>query len=390
MENPKIFFEANEGEGYYEILLYLKEYLNLYKTKSYDNCLILAKKLFYLNFRTIIEDILIINPPQKKTKDGSNFWKGSNRLPHIINYEEDDNYFYYIEYLSYLLAESLGIPINTDVNYKKNFSKLINFSKNEEILLNINDKNKINYNEEKLKHISDLEKELVSMYSEIILDNKEQIHEQIFEKDHDENHQVDFLFFSTNLRAKNFNIDNCSRDKVKFISGNIVPSIPTTTASIVGFISSQIFTLFQTTKLNHLRQINIDLSTPFILVFQPKKVYQNKDRINPETKVLTKAIPPLFTCWDYLEIKGDLTLDELIEYINTKYKVSISGLYTLNSINIIKDDSFYNLKFQEAYYKAIEKKEFNLNQSIYFRVLADEIDNDDIHIIMPKFKYIIN
>ena len=390
IENPKTFFEVNEGEGYYEILLYLKEYLNIYKSKSYDNCLIFAKKLFYLNFRTLIEDILIINPPDKKNKDGTNFWKGSNRLPHIINYEDNDYYFYYLEYLSYLLAESLVIPINNDINYKKNFSKLIKFSKNDEILFNINDKHKINSDEEKLKKISNLEKELLSIHSEIIIDNKEQIHEQIFEKDHDENHQVDFLFFSTNLRANNFNIDNCSRDKVKFVSGNIVPSIPTTTTSIVGFISSQIFTLLQTTKLNHLRQINIDLSTPFILIFQPKKVYQNKDMINPETKVLTKAIPPLFTCWDYLEIKGDLTLDELIEYINEKYKVSISGLYTLNSINIIKDDSFYNLKFPEAYYKAIEKKEYNLNQNIYFRVLADEMDNDDIHVIMPKFKYIIN
>ena len=309
MENPKTFFEANEGERYYEILLYLKEYLNIYKTKSYDKCLIFAKKLFCLNFRTIIEDILIINPKDKKTKDGSNFWKGSNRIPHIINYEENDNYFYYLEYLSYLLAESLGIPINTDINYKKNFCELITFSKNEELLLNINDKNKINYNEEQIKNIPILEKELLSMRSEIMLDNKDQIHEQIFEKDHDENHQVDFLYFSTNLRANNFNIDNCSRDKVKFVSGNIVPSIPTTTASIVGFISSQIFTLLQTTKLNHLRQINIDLSTPFILVFQPKKVYQNKDRINPETKVLTKAVPPLFTCWDFLEIKGNYTLD---------------------------------------------------------------------------------
>ena len=82
-----------------------------------------------MNFRTIIEDILIINPKDKKTKDGSNFWKGSNRIPHIINYEENDNYFYYLEYLSYLLDESLGIPIN---------------------------KNKINHNEEQIKNIPNL------------------------------------------------------------------------------------------------------------------------------------------------------------------------------------------------------------------------------------------
>ncbi len=390
LNKPKSFFEENDGEDYYEKLIYLKEYLKIYKTKSYDNCLIFAKKIFNLNFKTIIEDILIINPPNKKSKDGSNFWKGSNRLPHILKYEENDNYYYYLEYFSYLLAESLGIPINTDKDYKIKFCKLITFPKNEEILFNLNFKNELKYNEEKLKKIPDLEKELLLMKDDLTDNNNEIIHEQIFEKDHDENHHVDFLYFSSILRANNFNIDYCSRDKIKFVSGNIVPSIPTTTASIVGFISSQIFTLLQTLKLENLRQINIDLSTPFALIYRPKKVYQNRDTINKETKVLTKAVPPLFTCWDCLEIKGNMTLDEVINYINIKYKVSISGIYTLNSINIIKDDSFYELKFQDAYYKVIEKNEKNKSNSIYFRVLADEMDNEDVHVVMPKFKYIPN
>ena len=102
-----------------------------------------------------------------------------------------------------------------------------------------------------------------------------------FSKKIDNNHQIDFLFFSTNLRANNFNIDNCSRDKAKFVSGNIVPSISTTNASIVGFISFQIFIALQTIKwIIYIWQINIDLSTSFILIFQTNKVYQNKDRIN--------------------------------------------------------------------------------------------------------------
>ena len=383
-EDPQGFFINNEGgNNFYEKLKYLKEYFKIFKYKSYDRCLNLGKKIFYLNYKKIIEEILLLNPPDKLCKDGSKFWKGSNRLPHILEYnsEEEMNY-YYIEYFSYLLANSLGIPINEDLKYKKEFLKLNKISSNDEIFVD---------NEECFdKKINDLKIELLKLYSGGF--NKEElnkIHEQIFEKDHDENHQVDFLYISSNLRASNFNIELCSRDKVKFISGNIVPSIPTTTSCIVGFISTQIFTLLQTTERQYLRQITIDLSTPFFLIHLPKPAYQSKDYIHPNTKILTKAIPSNFTCWDFLEIEGNKTVDEVINYINETYHVEINGLYTLSSRNIIKDDSSYDMQFQDAYYIALgENNNLNNNHNLYFRVLADVINSDD-HVIMPKFKYII-
>lgn len=388
IENPDEFFENNQENGLYEKLIYLKEYLEIFISKSFDKCLNFGKKMFYLNYQKSIKDILIINPPNKLCKDGSKFWKGSNRLPHIIEYnnEEKINY-YYIEYFSYLLADSLGIPINTDADYKKQFLQLREINLNDEIFTDIN-------NERKLERIQNLKLELKQLLSRSFsIKEVNKIHEQQFEKDHDENHQVDFLYISSNLRASNFNIDLCTRDKVKFISGNIVPSIPTTTSSIVGFISSQIYTLLQTTELNYLRQINFDLSTPFLLIVQPKKPFKNKDYTNPKTNILTKAIPANYTCWDYLEIKGNKTTNEVIDYINDKYQVAITGLYTLNSKSIIKDDSSYNMLFQDAYYIAIgkdkDKIKNNKNFSIYFKVLADLADSDD-HAIMPKFKYVVD
>ena len=387
LENPEEFFKANQQNDSYEKLLFIKEYLNIFKSKSYDACLKFGKKLFYLNYKKIIEDILMLNPIDKLCKDGSKFWKGSNRMPHILEYDNTEEMsFYYIDYFSYLLSNSLGIPINTDINYKKEYIKMIEISPNDEIFIDF--KNEESF-EEKIKKIENLESEMKKLYSgRFKKEEINEIHEQIFEKDHDENHQVDFLYISTNLRASNFNIDLCSRDKVKFISGKIVPSIPTTTSSIVGYISSQIFTLLQTTDINYLRQINIDLSTPFFLVFRPKKPYKNKDKINPITKILTKAIPENFTCWDCLEIKGNKTLNELIDFINQKYHIEINGIYSLSSQNIIKDESSYEIEFQEAYRIAIGKNQKICN-NIYFKIQADVIDSEN-HVIMPKFKYIIN
>ena len=314
------------------------------------------------------------------------FWKGSNRLPHIIDFNVEDNSIYlYIEYFAFLLADSLSIQTCTDINYKKKFLELCKINENEGIF------EKIDTNlEKKEKLVEKLKTELLLLHSEQINQKEtEQIKEQHFEKDHDENHQIDFLFISSNLRATNFNIDYCTRDKVKFIAGNIVPSIPTTTSSIVGFISTQIYTLLQTTDIKKLRQINIDLSTPFFLLMYPKKPYQNKDIINSKTQIKTKAIPPKFTCWDILEVKGNKTTGEVLDYISDTYKVDVTGLYTLNSKSIIKDKSSFDIPFQDAYYITIGKNNHNKIRNIYFKVMADLSDSDD-HAIMPNFKYIIN
>ena len=122
-----------------------------------------------------------------------------------------------------------------------------------------------------------------------------------------------------------------------------------------------------------------------------KKVVHNKDQINSSTKILTKAIPANFTCLDYIVINGNRTKNELLDYINEKYQIEINGLYSLNSINIIKDTFSLDMLFQNAYFNAIGKNNLNKdsNKSIYFRILADLINSDD-HVIMPKFKYIIN
>ena len=86
-----------------------------------------------------------------------------------------------------------------------------------------------------------------------------------------------------------------------------------------------------------------------------------------------------------------LLIFDNLDYINEKYQIEINGLYSLNNINIIKDISSLDMLFQNAYFNTIGKNNLNKdsNKSIYLRILADLINSDD-HIIMPKFKYIIN
>lgn len=57
-----------------------------------------------------------------------------------------------------------------------------------------------------------------------------------FEKDDPTNFHIEFMGGVSNLRARNYKIDEVDNFKVKLIAGKIIPAIATTTAMVVGAV----------------------------------------------------------------------------------------------------------------------------------------------------------
>ena len=185
------------------------------------------------------------------------------------------------------------------------------------------------------------EAELSSLMKELsIYDKKKADPDKIipedFEKDDDSNGHIDFIHACSNLRARNYKIQECDRLKTKLIAGKIIPAIATTTAAITGIVSLQLYTLYQTNKIEYLRDCYLNLAINSIFMSEPKPAIQMKDKDNdPILLGPVKAIPPNWTVWDKITINKSMTCQELIDYIQEKYGVEVS-IITSGNVTIIQ------------------------------------------------------
>ena len=355
----------------------IRNLLFIKKENSFKYCLGLGIYLYIENYINKIEKILKEKPENYKMENGSLFWTGSRIMPHPLKFDFNDKYcINYIKSFAIILSQCLNIKIKSTNEFDNIIDKIKELFESK-------------HYHELFNHIS-IDNDLKQINEIIKNTNLEQLYKEInpliFEKDNDSNYQIDFIQASTNLKAKNFNLGEASWLKVKLIAGRIVPSIPTTSAAITGFISFQIYPLlFDNIKLDSLNVINFDLGIPSLIIQRPFEVENYED----ETKngLITKIIPEKSNIWSKLKIKGPMTIKDFESYLLDKYQVELEGLYTIDDIPIINNN--YDTKIEEAYYQAKNKgsmnKKNNENNLIYF-IIKGCGDNFDM-IKMPLVEY---
>ena len=397
-------FRKIEELSFSEKLLFLndlKENLILLNLNNYENCIKMAFKKFYYHFSYRIKKLLELNPDDLKNPDGTFFWSGTKRKPEIINFDINDELCReFIFSFANIISRCFSIEKKDDID-NQNLADI-----NEKIKLKYikdndlefeeeNDETQKGENEENCEQcgqnnnkyeekINNLKEEIKCLLKKLKLNQK--INPEIFNKDDDTNNQIDFIYSFSNLRARNYKISECDKFKAKFIAGRIIPAIESTTATVTGFNSSQIFSILisniSKSKIENFNEIQLDLGTSFFSYHNPcPKKIKNSYAKNKKNYI---AIPKGWSVWDMINIVGPMTLEKFLEFFLDKYQIKVRGIYTEN-MEYIYDKKLIKENLEDIYSK-FKKKDKN-NMRHLFVLYLDAIDDKKNIIILPPIVY---
>ena len=314
------------------------------------------------------------------SKEGMKYWNNYRKAPKAIKIDcNDKSTINFFKSFYYILGNIIKYDEkNLDENELKNI--IINEDRN--IELNFKTFN----NEELMKEF----KKYIINY----IDKNNGIQKKInllypisFDKDNDENQHINMIMSMSNLRAKNYQIQECDFLRTKEIAGNIIPAIASTTAAITGLSCLQIYNILQTDNIDYYRStaFNLGISEFNFFIPEEKRLIEDiqKTKETPEFKAITK-----FTVWDKIDLKGpNMKVNSIIDYFDKEYNVEIDNINYYN-INLASPFLDGNIDFNKTIEELIEEKtgkhidsktkyiELNINGSI-----------GDAEILTPKIRY---
>ena len=426
------------------------EILNIYydeknEKKLIENIMGKSIEIFYKLFNIKIKRILDLYPIDFMTEDGNYFWSGTKRAPNILEYDINDKLsFEFMKSFIILFLNSLSLNLSKynikNINFGEELKNIYlnDFSKNNEYNSKkiIIDSNKIkdkNYKEnqinEEIKIYEKIFQEKVMIIKNKSWFNIESINPIIFEKDNDSNHHIEFINACSNLRARNYKIEECSHLDTKLISGKIIPAVASTTSIIVGYACCLLLTLLTNQFVNSLKneeknnnklyknynlelfhEIRFNLADNFYMSSVPPKIKifetykiinveyisykkykhlmkKNKEKSEETNKKIKKYIkimpkPEPFSVWDNLIINESYSFNELKNYFKSNYQVNLNGIYSLDKKCLTSNQELFDTKIEILMRENIEN---NKREFILFYIDADDDDGNIIK--FPIIKY---
>lgn len=201
-----------------------------------------------------------------------------------------------------------------------------------------------------------------------------------FEKDDDSNFHMDFIVAASNLRAANYKIPPADRHRSKLIAGKIIPAIATTTSVVAGLVCLELYKLAQGFEtLDMFKNGFVNLALPFFgfsePIAAPTNTYYDKK----------------WTLWDRFEVKGEITLQQFLDYFKNEHKLEITmlsqGVCMLYSFFMpkAKCQERLNLAMSEVVVKVSKKKLEPHVKALVFELCCNDEDGNDVEV--PYVKY---
>lgn len=354
------------------------------KPSSFEDCVVYARNLWQDNYSNNIQQLLYNFPPDQVTSSGAPFWSGPKRCPHPLTF--DSNNAVHLDFIvaaANLKAEIYGLKqVRDQAAIKAMVDKVTvpEFKPKSGIKISVTDAdmeaNASNGNFE-ADDLNKVRNQLPapSSFKGFVLKPVE------FEKDDDTNFHMDFIVSCSNLRAENYSIPPADRHKSKLIAGRIIPAIATTTAMVVGLVCLELYKITQGHKKLELYKNGFcNLALPFFAFSEPIAPHKNK------------YYDTEFTLWDRIEIQGEMTLQEFLDYFQKEHKLEITmlsqGVTMLYSFFMppAKRTERMNLPLSEVVKKVSKKKIPSYVKALVLEICCNDTEGEDVEVPYVQYK----
>lgn len=288
------------------------------RPKDFQDCVSWARLKFQELYHDTISQLLFNFPPDSITSSGAPFWSGPKRAPEILSFDVNDpTHLAFVQAASLLRASNYGIsPPADDSALLECLSKVHvpEFAPKSGVKIQVEE------NDPTADSDSGLDSLLAALPPKADLAGVTITPAQ-FEKDDDSNYHMDFITAASNLRARNYRINEADRHQTKGIAGKIIPAIATTTALVTGLVCLELYKVVDGERpVEDYKNGFVNLALPFLGFSEPILAAKQK------------YMDVTFTQWDRFEIEQPMTLGELLDYFAREHRIDVTMLSSGNTM----------------------------------------------------------
>ncbi|ODV94113.1 hypothetical protein PACTADRAFT_86334 [Pachysolen tannophilus NRRL Y-2460] len=370
--------QSGDVKGILEtIFKYLKN-----RPYTFEECIRWARLEFQEKFNYEIKQLLYNFPKDATTSTGAPFWSGPKRAPEPLEFDiNNDDHFHFVVGGANLLAYIYGLKGDQGEPDRSFYNKVVSeieikpFSPRSDIKIQTNDNepdpssNSSDLDSAELKNLA------ASLPSPSTLAGY-RLNPVSFEKDDDTNHHIEFIAAASNCRALNYSIQTADKQKTKFIAGRIIPAIATTTALVTGLVCLELYKVVAgKDDIEQYKNGFVNLALPFIGFSEPIK--------SPQGEYNGKKFDKI---WDRFDIKGNITLKELLDKFQQEEGLEITMLSY--GVSLLYASFFPKKKLNDRYplkltelIKEVSKKDIAEHEkTLIFEICTDDKEGEDVEV----------